>query len=145
MTDDTTADDALPKEKESEPDPRKEATQALLKKLREIFDQSFPEYLKETHFEIKHDEGKGPWKIDFSYKEEKDNVEEEKHIEVKASCSGTLSTHDVIFKLSSTKGEEGIRLGFRKEGKRGSKSFEVVRLGDQSCGEGKGGGGGYST
>lgn len=141
MTDDTTADDALPKEKESESDPRKEATQALLKKLREIFDQSFPEYLKETHFEIKHDEGKGPWKIDFSYKEEKDNVEEEKHIEVKASCSGTLSTHDVIFKLSSTKGEEGIRLGFRKEGKRGSKSFEVVRLGDLSGGEGKGGGG----
>jgi hypothetical protein len=31
MADDTTADDALPKEQEAESDPRKEATQALLK------------------------------------------------------------------------------------------------------------------
>jgi len=140
MTDDTTTDEAPPKEKESESDPRKEATQALLEELRAVFDQNFLEYLKETHFEIKHDKGKGPWELRFSHGESKKSVEGEKHIELKASCDGSTSTHSIILKVSTTKDEDGVRLGFRKKGKKRSKSFEIARLGDISGGEGKGGG-----
>jgi MoxR-like ATPase len=42
--------------------------------------------------------------------------------------------------VSKTKDGEGIRLGFRKKGKRGSKSFEILRLGDLSGSKGEGGG-----
>ena len=117
-------------ENDSDQNLREKATEKLLAELRNVFNQNFPGYLEDTSLGINHGEGKELWEIKFSVNEDGGSKENETLVKVKSHCGENGASNDIIFKLEQTKDREGIRINLRKDGKRGTKSFEVLRLGD---------------
>ena len=126
MTDDTTIDEAPPKEEESEPDPREEATQALLNALLDVFDQNFGDQFEQARFDIvqkEEDEEKERWEFSLqgrgSDNEDSSGEEKGKYEFFLDPLSGGESAQKekVYAKIRSEEEEGKINLHIKGSGK----------------------------
>ena len=139
MTDDTTIDEAPPKEEESEPDPREEATQALLNALLDVFDQNFGDQFEQARFDIvqkEEDEEKERWEFSLqgrgSDNEDSSGEEKGKYEFFLDPLSGGESAQKekVYAKIRSEEEEGKINLHIKGSGSGKWKKFELVEIAD---------------
>jgi len=137
MTDDTTTDEAPKKEEESEPDPRKEATKALLNALLDVFDQNFGDQFEEARFDVVQDEGgeeEERWEFNLqggeSKNEDSNGEEKGKYGFFLDPISGDESAQKekVYLKIRAKEEEGKINLHIKGSGRGKWKKFELVKI-----------------